>query len=216
MCFFTYAVFSIIIGGRLGYVLFYNPIFYLKNFLSIFKVWNGGMSFHGGLIGVLIGAYFLCKKYNINYFSFCDLLSIVSPIGLFLGRIANFINMELYGRVTNSKFAVIYSNVDNLPRHPSQLYEAFLEGFLLFIILFLLEIYTDIKKNKGLSSLLFLILYGIFRFIVEFFREPDSQIGYILNYFTMGQIISIPFIFIGIILLCLMIKNHSIENNSSL
>ena len=191
--FFSYSVFSIILGGRLGYILFYDFSYYIKHFLNIFKVWNGGMSFHGGLIGVFIGSYFLCKKHKINYLSFLDMLSIVTPIGLFLGRIANFINMELCGRVTTSKIGIIFSNAGNEPRHPSQLYEAFLEGIVIFTTLFLLEKYTLIKNKKGFSSGLFLIMYGLSRIFVEFFREPDIQIGYIFTYFTMGQILSLPF-----------------------
>lgn len=208
--FFTYAVFSIIIGGRLGYVLFYNFSFYLKNPVEIFKIWQGGMSFHGGLIGAIIGAYFLCKKYKVNFFEFCDLLSVSAPIGLFLGRIANFINLELYGRTTTSKIGVIFPNAGDLPRHPSQLYEAFLEGFVLFLILFFTAKKIDIKKHTSLLSGIFLIGYGFSRFIVEFFREPDWQIGYILKYFTMGQILTIPIILLGSYLI---IKSLTKNNN---
>ena len=169
----------------------------LKNPVEIFKIWHGGMSFHGGLIGAIIGAYFLCKKYKVNFFEFCDLLSVSAPIGLFLGRIANFINLELYGRTTTSKIGVIFPNAGDLPRHPSQLYEAFLEGFVLFLILFFTAKKIDIKKHTSLLSGIFLIGYGFSRFIVEFFREPDWQIGYILKYFTMGQILTIPIILLG-------------------
>lgn len=199
--FFTYAVFSIIIGGRLGYVLFYNLPFYIKNPIDIFKIWEGGMSFHGGFIGVAVGLYFLCKKYKINFFEFSDLLSIAAPVGLFFGRLANFINLELYGRVTTSKIGVIFPNAGDLPRHPSQLYEVFLEGIVLFLILFCTAKNIEIKKHKGLLTSIFLIGYGISRFIVEFFREPDWQIGYILKYFTMGQILTIPIIILGLLIL---------------
>lgn len=199
--FFTYAVISIIIGGRLGYVIFYNFPFYFRHPLEILKVWHGGMSFHGGLIGVIIGSYFLCKKYKINFFEFMDLLAIASPIGLFFGRLANFVNLELYGRVTTSKIGVIFPNAGKLPRHPSQLYEAFLEGVCLFLIMFFTAKKISIKKYKGLLSGMFLMGYGLSRFIVEFFREPDPQIGYILKYFTMGQILSIPFVALGIFLI---------------
>ena len=133
--FFMYEIFSIILGGRLGYVIFYNLPFYFKHPIDIFKIWEGGMSFHGGLIGVLIGTYLLCKKHKINYLSFMDLLATVAPIGLFFGRIANFINLELYGRITTSKLGIVFPNYVDMPRHPSQLYEAVLEGLLLFIIL---------------------------------------------------------------------------------
>ena len=199
--FFLYGVISIIIGGRLFYVIFYNLHYYILHPYDILKIWNGGMSFHGGFVGVLIGSYLLCKKYNIKFISFLDLLSITTPIGLFMGRIANFINSELYGRVTQSKFGIIFPNAGSLPRHPSQLYEAFLEGFVLFILLFILNKKTDIKKYEGFSSGLFLIFYGLSRFFVEFFREPDIQLGFILKYFTMGQILTIPFFIFGAILI---------------
>lgn len=196
--FFLYAVLSIILGGRIGYVLFYNFLFYIQNPLEIFKIWQGGMSFHGGLIGCIVGSYLLCKKYKINCLAFCDLLAIAAPIGLFFGRIANFINMELYGRITTSKIGVIFPNAGSLPRYPSQLFEAFLEGLVLFCILFYLAKFTKIRKYNGALSGIFLIGYAISRFIVEFFREPDIQIGYILNVFTMGQLLTIPvFVFGG-------------------
>ena len=199
--FFTYGVISIILGGRIGYVLFYNLSFYLSNPLDVFKVWNGGMSFHGGFCGVLIATYLVAKKNKIDYFSFLDIISIGVPIGLFFGRIANFINMELYGRITTSSIGVIFPNAGNMPRHPSQLYEAALEGILLFSILFSLAKWTNIRKYSGFLSGMFAIGYGISRFIVEFFREPDVQIGYIMKYFTMGQLLTIPVIFFGIFLI---------------
>lgn len=195
--FFLYGVLSIILGGRIGYVLFYNFLFYIQNPLDIFKIWQGGMSFHGGLIGCIIGSYLLCKKYKINYLAFCDLLCLAAPIGLFFGRIANFINMELYGRITTSKIGVIFPNAGPLPRYPSQLFEAFLEGLVLFCILFSLAKFTKIRKYNGALSGIFLIGYAISRFIVEFFREPDIQIGYILNTFTLGQFLTIPFFVLG-------------------
>lgn len=204
--FFMYGIFSIILGGRLGYVLFYNLPFYFKNPIDIFKIWEGGMSFHGGLIGVTIGSYLLCKKYKINLLSFTDLLSIAIPIGLFFGRIANFINLELYGRTTTSKFGVVFPGVGDMPRHPSQLYEAMLEGILLFIVLFSLAKFTKIKNYKGCLSGVFLTGYGISRFIVEFFREPDIQVGYIMKYFTLGQLLSVPIIILGAFLIIFSIK----------
>ncbi len=195
--FFLYSVLSIILGGRLGYVLFYNFLFYIENPIDIFKIWEGGMSFHGGLIGCVVGSYLLCRKYKINYLSFCDLLSIATPVGLFLGRIANFINMELYGKITTSKIGVVFPNADSFPRHPSQLYEALLEGLVLFCILFYLARYTKIRKHNGALSGIFFIGYAISRFIVEFFREPDIQIGYITNTFTLGQLLTIPIFVFG-------------------
>lgn len=205
--FFTYAVISIIIGGRLGYVLFYNFSFYITHPIEILKVWHGGMSFHGGLLGVIVGSYYLCKKHKIDFFEFCDLLAIASPIGLFFGRIANFINLELYGRITDSKFGIIFPNAGDLPRHPSQLYEAFLEGICLFCIIFFIAKKISIKKYKGLLSGMFLCGYGLSRFIVEFFREPDVQIGYILKYFTMGQLLTLPIFALGVFLIVNSIKN---------
>jgi len=209
--FFMYGIFSVILGGRLGYVIFYNLPFYLKNPMDIFKIWEGGMSFHGGLIGVLIGSWMLCRKYKIDFLSFMDLLSISIPIGLFLGRIANFINLELYGRITTSKFGVVFPNGGDMPRHPSQLYEAILEGAILFILLFSLAKFTDIRQKKGCLSGVFLTGYGISRFLVEFFREPDVQIGYIMKYFTLGQLLSVPIVVFGIFLVINSIKLRAIR-----
>ncbi len=210
--FFMYGIFSIILGGRLGYVLFYNLPFYLKHPIDILKIWEGGMSFHGGLIGVIIGSYLFCKKHKINLLSFTDLLAVAIPIGLFFGRIANFINLELYGRVTTSKLGIVFPNAGDMPRHPSQLYEATLEGFLLFIILFSLAKFTNIKNRKGCLSGIFLIGYGISRFTVEFFREPDIQIGYIMKYFTLGQLLTIPIIIIGILLVVRSMNSKKIKD----
>jgi phosphatidylglycerol:prolipoprotein diacylglycerol transferase len=156
------------------------------------------MSFHGGLIGIIISIYLFCRKNNIQFFYLSDLVSIVAPIGLFFGRIANFINNELYGKVTNFPFAMIYPEIDFQPRHPSQLYEAFLEGIILFIILFTYFNKTKSDPTIGKISGLFLILYSIFRIFIEFFREPDSHIGLIFNIASMGQILSIPLLIIGI------------------
>ena len=195
----TYIILGIIIGGRLGYVFFYNYDYYSNNFIDIIKIWQGGMSFHGGLIGVIIVSIIFSKKNNQNTFSYLDIVSLVAPIGIFFGRIANFINSELYGVETNLPWAVKFVQVDNLYRHPSQLYEAFFEGLILFLIL----IYFRNKgfvKTPGLISALFLIFYSIFRFIVEFFRVPDEQLGYVFFHLTMGQIISSVFLLIGIYL----------------
>ena len=159
------------------------------------------MSFHGGLIGIIFAIYFFSLKNNIKFFYLSDLVSIVAPIGLLLGRISNFINTELYGRVTDFPLAIIYPQIDNNPRHPSQLYEAFFEGVILFIILFF---YFNKNLNKnitGNASALFLIFYSVFRFTIEFLREPDLQLGLFFNYFSMGQILCIPLIFAGLIIL---------------
>ena len=202
----TYSILGIIIGGRLGYILFYNFNYYLNNFFDIFKIWHGGMSFHGGLLGIIIASILFAKKDNQNPFIYMDLVSLVAPIGIFFGRLANFINSELYGTVSNVPWSVIFVKVDNLTRHPSQLYEAFLEG----IILFLLLIYFR-KKNyllkPGTISGLFLIFYSIFRFFVEFYRVPDEHIGYLAFNLSTGQIVSVVFLIIGTIVFYLKNEN---------
>ena len=202
----TYLIIGIILGGRLGYIIFYNFSYYSENILDIFKIWQGGMSFHGGLLGVIASSYIFAKKNNQNIFSYLDQVSLVAPIGIFFGRLANFINSELYGTTTDVPWSVIFIKVDNLSRHPSQLYEAILEG----IILFLISIYFINKnylKKPGLISGLFLIFYSLFRFFVEFFRVPDEQIGYLILNLTMGQIISLVFAATGIILFYLKNEN---------
>ena len=194
--FITYLILGIIIGGRLGYVFFYNLNYYFDNFFEIFMIWQGGMSFHGGLIGVIIASYWFAKKNNQNPYEYLDIVSLVAPIGIFFGRIANFINSELYGIETSLPWAVKFTQVDDLFRHPSQLYEAFFEGIVLFIILVILR-NKGFMKIPGLVSSLFLILYSIFRFIIELFRVPDEQLGYLFFNLTMGQIISFIFLLIG-------------------
>ena len=202
----TYLIIGIILGGRIGYIVFYNFSYYLDNFLDIFKIWQGGMSFHGGLLGVIVSSYIFAKKNNQNLFFYLDQVSLVAPIGIFFGRLANFINSELYGTVSDVPWSVIFIKVDNLSRHPSQLYEAILEGLILFIIL----IYFTNKNylNKpGLISGLFLIFYSIFRFFIEFFRVPDEQIGYLILSLTLGQIISLVFATIGMAIFYLKNEN---------
>ena len=208
--FITYAILGIIVGGRLGYVLFYNFSYYSNNFLEIFKVWQGGMSFHGGLLGIIIVSIWFSKKNYHNPFDYLDIVSIVAPIGIFFGRIANFINSELYGVESNLPWAVKFVQIDSFPRHPSQLYEAFLEGIILFFILLYFRKKNYLEK-PGLISSLFLIFYSIFRFIVEFFRVPDEQLGYLIFNFSMGQIISIIFILFGIILFYFKNENKQIN-----
>ena len=194
----TYLIIGIILGGRIGYILIYNLSFYLNNPLDIFKIWQGGMSFHGGLIGVIFASLFFAKKNNQNPFLYLDIVALVAPVGLFFGRIANFINSELYGTITNVSWAVTFVQVDNLPRHPSQLYEALLEGLLLFLLLIYFK--NKFSNKPGVISGLFLIIYSIFRFIVEFYRVPDEQLGYIFLNLTMGQVVSLIFILSGVIL----------------
>ena len=205
--FITYIILGIIIGGRLGYVFFYNFSYYSDNFLDIVKIWQGGMSFHGGLLGVIVSSFIFAKKNNQNPFFYLDQVSLVAPIGIFFGRLANFINSELYGTATNMPWSVIFVEVDNLSRHPSQLYEAILEGIILFLILIYFMNKGYLKK-PGLISGLFLILYSLFRFFVEFFRVPDEQIGYLFLNLTMGQIISLVFASIGITLFYLKNENR--------
>ena len=198
----SYIIIGIILGGRLGYVLFYNAKYYLNNLIEIPMIWQGGMSFHGGLIGVLFATIIFSNKHNVNKYIFLDLIAVSAPIGIFLGRISNFINSELYGRETDVFWSVVFTKVDNLSRHPSQMYEAFLEGLILFIIMFLF-----IKKNyllrPGLMSSLFLMFYSLFRFTIEFYRAPDEQIGFIFLNLTMGQIISLIFFCFGFYLFSL-------------
>ena len=201
----TYLIIGIILGGRIGYILIYNLSFYINNPLDIFKIWQGGMSFHGGLIGVILASIIFAKKHNQNSFLYLDIVAIVAPIGIFFGRIANFINSELYGTITNVSWAVTFVQVDNLPRHPSQLYEAILEGLFLFLILIYFR--NKFLNNPGVISGLFLIFYSIFRFFVEFYRVPDEQLGYIFLNLTMGQIVSFIFILLGLILFYL--KNET-------
>ena len=197
--FITYAILGIIVGGRIGYVLFYNFEYFFYNPIEILFVWNGGMSFHGGLIGVIIASNLFSKLNKVNTFIFLDLVSLSAPIGIFFGRIANFINSELYGTPTEVPWSVKFIAVDNINRHPSQLYEAFLEGIVLFFMLqFILK--KNFAKKTGQISCLFLVLYSFFRIITEFFRTPDLHIGYLFFNLTLGQLISAVFLSIGLTL----------------
>ncbi|MAV76859.1 MAG: prolipoprotein diacylglyceryl transferase [Candidatus Marinimicrobia bacterium] len=201
-----YIIIGVILGGRLGYVFFYNPTFYLENFLEIFKLWKGGMSFHGGLIGVIVATYIFSRIKNLNYKIYFDTIACVAPIGIFLGRIANFINGELYGTPTSKFWGVIFPKIDNIPRHPSQIYEALLEGVLLFVLLN----FTLNKKvfKVGAISLIFLILYGTFRILSEQFRQPDEHVGYIFGFLTIGSILSAIMIILGALFLSKLIYNE--------
>ena len=206
----TYLILGIIIGGRLGYVLLYNPNYYLNNLIDVFKIWQGGMSFHGGLIGVIAVSILFAKKNNQDSFIYLDVVSLVAPIGIFFGRISNFINSELYGIETNLPWAVKFIQVDDLYRHPSQLYEAIFEGLILFLILIYFR-KKEFIKIPGLISGLFLIFYSIFRFVIEFVRVPDDQLGYVFLNLTMGQVISFIFLLIGGYLV---ITKHEIKKES--
>lgn len=190
---------GVIIGGRLGYVLFYNLSYFLEHPLEIFATWHGGMSFHGGVLGVLVAGWIYCKRHNIDFFKWADRFCITIPIGLGLGRIGNFINGELFGRPADLPWSMIFPEGGFIPRHPSQLYEAFFEGVVLFAILWPLR-----KKNwpSGTLTGLFFVLYAIFRFFLEFFRQPDPQLGFIaFNWLTMGQLLSIGIFILGILIL---------------
>ena len=192
----TYIVFSIILGGRIGYVIFYNLEYFLSNPLEILKIWEGGMSFHGALIGIIIGTYLFSTKKNIKTLFFLDIIACVAPIGIMFGRIANFINGELVGKVTSLSWSVVFPQIDMLPRHPSQLYEALLEGLVLFFVVN----FFIYKKNyiTGTCSFIFLIFYGIFRIFSEIFREPDPQIGYLFDFLSMGALLSLFMILVGL------------------
>ena len=193
-----YLILGIVLGGRLGYVLIYNLKYYSSNPIEIFMIWQGGMSFHGAVIGVILTTYIFSIKEKINTFYFLDLVALSSPIGIFFGRIANFINSELYGRETDLLWSVKFILIDNSSRHPSQIYEAIFEGLILFILLNFL-ITKDGKKDGYISSI-FLIFYSIFRFFIEFTREPDVHIGLVLFNLSMGQLISVAVFIAGIFL----------------
>lgn len=196
--FLPWAIGGIILGGRFGYILFYQFGYYLHHPAEILAVWHGGMSFHGGAIGVIIAMIIYALKSKLPLLRLTDLVCCAVPIGLFFGRLANFINGELYGRVTQSSIGMVFPRGGDLPRHPSQLYEATLEGLLLFIVLCILAHKNSIRDKPGILSGVFLIGYGLSRFTIEFFREPDEQIGYIATYFTMGQLLCVPMVVGGL------------------
>ena len=196
--FVTYAVIGIIIGGRLGYTIFYNPEFYVQNPAKIFAIWEGGMSFHGGTTGIIIAMIIFAKKNNISPFSLFDVIAAASCFGLALVRTANFINAELWGKVTNMPWGVIFPNTDSQPRHPSQLYEATLEGVVLFVVLNVLIFKHKKLRQPGFIGGTWLCGYAVARIISEMFREPDQQIGYLIaDFVTMGMVLSIPMIIVG-------------------
>ncbi len=208
--FISWAVIGVILGGRLGYVLFYNLGYYLQNPIEILMVMNGGMSFHGGVLGILFALWGYSYKHKINIFKLSDIICMAAPIGLFFGRLANFINAELYGRVTSAPWGVIFPGQSE-PRHPSQLYEAALEGVFLFIILFVMSKNKNIRV--GAISGVFLIGYGAFRMLIEFVREPDMHIGLIGGVMSMGQVLCLPMLLIGMILFAFSVKGKLPEYN---
>ncbi len=194
----TLSMLGVILGGRLGYVLFYDVTAYIADPLEIFRIWKGGMSFHGGLLGVLCAFWYYARRSGRQFLEISDFVAPFVPTGLFFGRIGNFINGELWGNVSTVPWAVVFPHAGSLPRHPSQLYEAFLEGLVLFIVLW---IYSRKKRPKGAISGMFAFLYGLFRFLVEFVRTPDPQLGYIaFGWLTMGQALSLPLMGVGIFL----------------
>lgn len=193
----NFGIIGIIIGGRLIYVSFYNAEYYLQHPMDILKVWQGGMAFHGGFLGMVGAILFTARKHKVNAVELGDLIAMVAPIGLFFGRISNFINGELYGRVTDMPWGVIFPRGGELPRHPSQLYEALLEGALLFIII-TAAYKLGARKRPGLMIGLFLTGYGLSRIFVELFRQPDQQLGFLFDAVTMGQLLSLPMVIIGI------------------
>lgn len=190
---------GVVVGGRLGSVLFYQPLYYLQHPLAVFQVWQGGMAFHGGLIGVLIALWLVARKQRKGFFQVADFVAPLTPLGLGAGRIGNFINGELWGRVTDLPWGMIFPHVGPYPRHPSQLYQALLEGLLLFVILWL---YSARPRPRMAVSGLFLLCYGAFRFLAEFARQPDSQLGFVaFDWMTMGQLLSVPMVIAGLLLL---------------
>ena len=206
-----YLIFGIIIGGRFGYVFFYNFEYYYQNLNEIFKIWQGGMSFHGGLLGVIVATFIFSKINKRSFFKLTDIVSCAAPIGIFLGRIANFINGELFGKASNVPWAMIFPGGGNIARHPSQIYEAILEGVILFIIINFMAIKKKLLLKPGYISCLFLIFYSILRILSENFREPDLHLGYILKYFSMGTLLSIFTFLLGCIIIFFIKKNE--QNN---
>ena len=197
--FLTWATIAVVLGGRLGYVLFYRPGYYLDHPLAALEVWHGGMSFHGGFLGVVVAAILFCRRNSIAYLRLGDLLGVASPIGLFFGRLANFANGELYGRAAEIPWAMIFpSDPLQVPRHPSQLYEAALEGLILFLVMHLLLTRTRLKDTPGALMGCFIMGYGTARIVVEFFREPDDFLGFLVGPVTMGQVLSLPMVLVGL------------------
>ena len=205
--FLVWVTLGVVLGGRIGYVLFYNFGYYLQHPIEALKIWTGGMSFHGGAIGVVLAMFLFTRLRKIDFLRLGDMLVCAVPIGLFLGRLANFINGELYGRPTDVWWAMVFpTDETRLPRHPSQLYEAALEGVVLFLVLFVLQRFTRAREYRGFLSGVFLSGYAISRILAEYFREPDRQLGYLLGGptldqlggLTMGQLLSIPVLIVGV------------------
>ena len=198
---FSWCVWGVLLGGRLGYVIFYKPLYFLSNPLEIFSLWKGGMSFHGGALGLLLGMWLYCGRRGIEFWRFLDLICLAAPWALFFGRLANFANGELWGRPTSVAWAVIFPHVDATPRHPSQLYEAFLEGMLLFLLLLLVARAFRLLRYAGGVAGLSMVGYAVMRFTVEFFREPDAHLGLFFGVVSQGQLLSSLFFLWGVFLL---------------
>ena len=203
-----YGAMGVVLGGRIGYILFYNPGFYLNNPLKLFAVWEGGMSFHGGFLGVMLAFLLYARRRKIPFLTLIDMAALCAPVGLGLGRIGNFINGELYGRATGSPWGIIFPGSDGVPRHPSQLYEAFLEGLVLFFIVLFVSKKTRVS---GVTTCSAIAGYGLFRFIVEFFRQPDAQMGLFFGLFSMGQLLSLPMLIIGVFAAVMLSRRQAMQ-----
>lgn len=210
--FYTVLILGLIVGARLGYILFYNLSFYIEHPLDMLAVSQGGMSFHGGLIGCLFAGIWYCKRKKRDPWLIADLVTVTAPIGLGLGRIGNFINGELYGRVTNVPWGMVFPGGGPFPRHPSQLYEFFFEGIVLFAVLWILK--NKVTKRGALAAL-FVLLYGVFRFCLEFFREPDPQLGFVAGPFSMGQVLSFLMILAGAILFSIRVRRSTASDSAA-
>ena len=207
--FLFYLILGLLVGARIGYVIFYNLPVYIQRPWEVFAIWHGGMSFHGGLVGMIVFGFIFSRKYRAPFLELADLGALAAPMGLMLGRIGNFINGELFGRPTNLPWGMIFPSGGNIPRHPSQIYEALLEGPILFSILWVLR--TRVKRPGNILAI-FLMTYGLFRFIAEFFREPDPQLGFIFQGLTMGQILCLAMISSGVALfIYLRLSDRSFE-----
>lgn len=209
--FLVWAVLGVILGGRIGYILFYNLAEYLKNPIDMLKIWHGGMAFHGGLLGMVIVILVYCYRHKIPPLRMGDIACCAAPIGLFFGRIANFINGELYGRVTDSPWGIIFPNGGAYPRHASQLYESFFEGLVLFILMAIFCHIPTIRAKNGFLFGFFLSFYGLARFFIEYAREPDVQLGFVIAHLSMGQILCLPMITIGAIIISYSVLNKKIS-----
>lgn len=203
-----YGALGVVLGGRIGYILFYNLGFYLANPLKLFAVWEGGMSFHGGFLGVVLAFVLFSRRKKVPFLALIDMAALCAPVGLGLGRIGNFINGELYGRPTDVPWGMIFPGSDGVPRHPSQLYEAFLEGLVLFLIVRLM---SRRYSATGIAGWSFVAGYGLFRFIIEFFRQPDAQIGFFFNLFSMGQLLSLPMFITGTCAVLLLSRRKPVQ-----